>query len=252
VANDLQLGAKLDQFQSDSAQFGPSNALMEIEGERPDWFPDWQGETVVIVAGGPSAATVNLECAKGRAKFIVINKAWKLAPWADALYAADFAWWGVNNGAPEFQGLKISQDDHDRRFIELMTKLREIGLLVEGDPPRLNAPSLQPEFEEILSWRRERHKWGVKLVRGNQYCDQILLIPGEIGHNATGGGFEALNLAIQFGSRRIVLVGYDMRIDEGICWHGKYGQGLGNKTGTDVIRWRKKLDAQAPLGKPWC
>jgi hypothetical protein len=56
-----------------------------------------------------------------------------------------------------------------------------------------------------------------------------------------------LNFAIQFGSRRIVLVGYDMRIDRGICWHGKYGKGLSNKTEADVIHWRKKLDAQSPM-----
>jgi hypothetical protein len=121
---------------------------MTVKGKRPDWFPDWRGETVVTVAGGSRAATVNLECAKGRAKFIAINDSWKLAPWSDVLYAEDFPWWGVNHGAPAFRGLKISRDDHERRFIELMTKLREIGLLVEGDPPRLSAQSLQPRFEE--------------------------------------------------------------------------------------------------------
>ena len=244
----VALGARPDKFQSDMNQAGDiaDGAVSRMRGERPEWFPCWRGETAVIVAGGPSAAGVPLEVARGQAKFIVINDSWRLAPWADALYASDFAWWGVNHGAPAFRGLKISQDDHERRFIELMTKLRDIGLLVEGDPPHLTAPSLQPEFEEILNWRREKHKWGLRQVRGNQYCDRIIMTPGEIGHNATGGGFEALNLAIQFGSRQIVLVGYDMRIDRGICWHGKYGQGLSNKTETDVIRWRKKLDAQAP------
>jgi hypothetical protein len=52
---------------------------MTVKGKRPDWFPDWRGETVVTVAGGSRAATVNLECAKGRAKFIAINDSWKLA-----------------------------------------------------------------------------------------------------------------------------------------------------------------------------
>jgi hypothetical protein len=220
-----------------------------VQGERPDWYPDWSGETVVIVAGGPSAADIPLDKARGNAKFITVNDSWKLAPWADALFAG-FSWWAVNHGVPAFQGLKISQDfDFEHAFGVLMTKLRDIGLLVEGDPPCLTAPSLQPEFEEILIWGRERHNWGLKQVRGNRDCDQIIITPGEIGSNGVGGGFQALNLAIQFGAKRIVLVGYDMRIDRGICWHGKYGQGLINKTETDVIRWRKKLDAQAPLLK---
>jgi hypothetical protein len=71
-----------------------------MQGERPDWFPDWHGETAVIVASGPSAAGVNLECAKGKAKFIAINDSWRLVPWADALYAHDHAWWEVWNGVP--------------------------------------------------------------------------------------------------------------------------------------------------------
>jgi hypothetical protein len=58
-----------------------------------------------------------------------------------------------------------------------------------------------------------------------------------------------LNLAIQFGSRRIVLVGYDCRIDIGINWHDGHRHGLPNKGIVDVIRWRKVLDAQAALLK---
>ena len=46
-----------------------------------------------------------------------------------------------------------------------------------------------------------------------------------------------------------MLVGYDMRIDLGINWHGGHKHGLSNKGIVDVIRWRKVLDAQAPLLK---
>jgi hypothetical protein len=68
---------------------------------------------------------------------------------------------------------------------------------------------------------------------------------GEIGWGGNGG-FHALNLAIQFGARRIVLVGYDCRIDLGINWHGGHQHGLPNKGIVSVIRWRQVLDAQAP------
>lgn len=73
-------------------------------------WPDWSGETVVIVASGPSAKDAPLEVAKGRAKFVAINESWRLCPWADLLYACDGAWWRSNNGLPEFAGLKVTQE----------------------------------------------------------------------------------------------------------------------------------------------
>ncbi|MEO3387329.1 hypothetical protein [Mesorhizobium sp. CAU 1741] len=75
---------------------------------RPAWYPDWTGETCIIVASGPSASGVDLEPARGKVKCIAVNSSWKLAPWADALYACDFKWWEENNGCPEFKGLKMS------------------------------------------------------------------------------------------------------------------------------------------------
>jgi hypothetical protein len=41
--------------------------------------------------------------------------------------------------------------------------------------------------------------------------------------------------------------GNDMRIDLGTNWHGGHKHGLPNKGIVGVIRWRKALDAQAPL-----
>lgn len=75
---------------------------------KPAWFPNWAGETCVIVASGPSAATVPLEAAKGKARFFAINTSWRLCPWADVLYACDFAWWDHAEGCPQFRGLKLT------------------------------------------------------------------------------------------------------------------------------------------------
>ncbi|UFX41926.1 hypothetical protein HAP47_0021760 [Bradyrhizobium sp. 41S5] len=178
----------------------------KVKGEKPDWFPDWSGETAVIVASGPSATHVDLAQAKGKAKLITINDSWRLAPWADALYAHDEAWWDVWSGVPSFNGLKISG-------------------------------------------QRTNPKWDVKLARINKYRDEILVEPdGTIGWGSHGG-FHALNLAIQFGARRIVLVGYDCRIDQGINWHGGHQHGLPNKGIVCVTIWRKVLDMQALLLK---
>lgn len=91
---------------------------------RPKWYPDWRGETIVIVASGPSATHCHLEIARGRARFIAINSSWKLCPWADILFAADFKWWEQSEGCPEFAGLKVSID---RRASEQYGVLRLQG-----------------------------------------------------------------------------------------------------------------------------
>jgi hypothetical protein len=45
---------------------------------------------------------------RGRARVIAINSSYKLAPWADVLYAADAKWWDWEHGAPAFHGPKYS------------------------------------------------------------------------------------------------------------------------------------------------
>lgn len=76
--------------------------------------------------------------------------------------------------------------------------------------------------------------------------------PGKIGHGFNSG-FQALNLAIQFGARRIVLVGYDMAVgaDDALHWHGRHGKGLLNPRPRILEVWRRHLDEQAPLLRSW-
>ncbi|MGY3607665.1 MULTISPECIES: hypothetical protein [unclassified Bradyrhizobium] len=168
-------------------------------------WPDWSGETAVIVASGPSALSVPLARMRGCARFIAINESWRLCPWADVLYACDGAWWRAARGAPGFLGLKITDE---ARAAE--------------------------EFDLVK----------VKVCRG---CDVILT--GMTGLVGDGGnsGFQALNLAIQWGARRILLVGFDMTLARGEHWHGRHGAGLNNPRPNNVHRW---LSARwsTPLG----
>lgn len=77
-------------------------------------------------------------------------------------------------------------------------------------------------------------------------CDEILVDqPGVLG-DAGNSGFQAVNLAVQLGARRLLLIGFDMRLDLGIHWHGKHGRGLNNPTEANVAKWRRILDAAAP------
>jgi hypothetical protein len=68
----------------------------------------WPGATVAIAASGPSLTAAQLDQIRGRAKLIVINSTFRLAPWADALYACDCRWWTENPDSLTFAGLKFS------------------------------------------------------------------------------------------------------------------------------------------------
>lgn len=59
-------------------------------------------------------------------------------------------------------------------------------------------------------------------------------------------GFQALNLAVQFGAKRIILVGFDMRLDHGVHWHGPHGKGLNNPRDPLFASWRDALNGAAP------
>lgn len=72
--------------------------------------PEWAGETVFVVAGGPSVNQVKpLDCLRGR-KVIAINSSWKDAPFADILYFGDSRWWNLHAAVvlSEFKGRIIT------------------------------------------------------------------------------------------------------------------------------------------------
>ncbi len=172
----------------------------------PDWWPDWSGQCCVIVASGPSAKGVNLEFARGKARVIVINTSFRLAPWADVLYACDGKWWLLNKDAvKDFPGLLISQDMRALRHVERVQK---------------------------VTCRRTKP---TKLHMGT---------PGLLGWGGNSG-FHALNLAAQFRAKKIILVGYDMTLDKGVHWHGKH-HNLNNPTEKNVTGWRTAIDTVAP------
>ncbi|ESY72526.1 hypothetical protein X740_33225 [Mesorhizobium sp. LNHC221B00] len=65
---------------------------------------DWEGETVFVLAGGPSVLDLDLSLLKGR-RVIAINSAHLSYPDADALFYADSDWWTrVGVREPAFAG----------------------------------------------------------------------------------------------------------------------------------------------------
>ena len=171
---------------------------------RPPWFPDWSGKPAVLVASGPSASAVELDRARGLAHVLAINESWRLAPWADAVYGADFRFWLAKAGLPDFAGLKITGEERAAR-----------------DWPDIHAIKLRRGFDRIVTDELGVVGWG-----GNS-------------------GFHAVNLAVQFGARRLVLVGYDMHVEAGLHWHGPHPKGFNNPNPKSIERWRRMLDAVA-------
>lgn len=175
----------------------------------PYWWPDWRARPCVIVASGPSAGEAPIAQAQGRAYVLTINNSWALAPWADALYASDLAWWQANGGVSQFRGLKVCRHPE--------------------------APNIFPDVR-FVRMARCNGRWRDEMVLDEPYT---------IGAGGNSG-FQALNLAVRFGAKVIILVGYDMRVDRGTHWHGNHEGGLNNPDAPLVAIWREHLDKAAP------
>ena len=76
----------------------------------------WPGETVAILASGPSLTQEDADYVRGKARVIAINTSYQMAPWADVLYAADEKWWRWNKGVPEFHGMKYGLTKGSERY----------------------------------------------------------------------------------------------------------------------------------------
>ncbi len=132
----------------------------------------WPGETFAILATGPSLTQADVDSCRGRSRVIAVNDAYRLAPWADVLYAADLPWWDAHPDASRFAGLKFAckpapgKDKQAHAHLAILTKTGDSGL--------------------------ETNPSGVRSGRGNS-------------------GYQAINLARHLGAARILLLGYDMQ-----------------------------------------
>lgn len=135
-----------------------------------------------MAAPGPSLTdSVVREVRESRLRTIAVQDAYRVMPWADALYACNPSWWRVHRDCNGFAGEKWST--HEDGAIHLNDKT---------DAARA---------------------WGVKLVGGRD-GQGFSLDPGVI-HYGSNSGFQAINLAILKGCTRIVLIGFDMRRVDG-------------------------------------
>lgn len=70
--------------------------------------------------------------------------------------------------------------------------------------------------------------------------------PGVIG-SGKNSGFQAINIAIQFGAERIILIGYDMTDRSGTHWYGRNNAaGMNNPDENNFSQWRRALAGIVP------
>lgn len=143
---------------------------------------DWPGATCAILASGPSLsdsqiAVVRAAHAAGRCKAIAIKETWRRAPWADVLYATGAKEWRRLGDAVAFRGLKVG--------LAYGSPITHPGVLLVACNTEMPGLSLDPAL---------------------LYCGRE-----SKGVGAPHGGFQAINLAVLFGARRILLLGYDLR-----------------------------------------
>jgi hypothetical protein len=76
------------------------------------------------------------------------------------------------------------------------------------------------------------------------------LLTDEPGKTGSGGnsGFQALNLAVQWGARRILLIGFDMTDASGVHWYGRNTWLMANNPDHhNFKRWIAAFEAAAPV-----
>ena len=128
----------------------------------PRLFP---GETIAILAGGPSLTPEDVHACRGRARILAIKDAIRLEPDADCLYACDEKWWRHHGPRLSYDGPRFALEMGAAPWAQVLKIAGDTGL------------ELQPD--------------GLKTGRNS--------------------GYQAINLAVHLGARRILLLGFDMQ-----------------------------------------
>ena len=90
-------------------------------------MPDWRGRTVVCIASGPSLTPEDCELVRAAGHpTVVVNTSFRLAPWAEILFAWDWRWWR--------EYAKEVRDFKGRRFTALPSAER-FGAVCIADLP---------------------------------------------------------------------------------------------------------------------
>jgi len=154
----------------------------------------WTGSTVYIIGGGPSLKDFNWDLIKDK-RVIGCNDAYRLGNWVDVCFFGDWGWWEKHKGDLVYE--KVAWEKGTHSFPGLATYA---GL-------KVSCATHPIKDRSIRRLRRD-------LLHG------ICMKPDSVCWNNSTGG-SAINLAAKFGAKKIVLLGFDMKLskDGKSNWH---------------------------------
>ena len=160
-----------------------------VPGTEPP--PLWAGLTVACLASGPSLTVMDV----GRVHTaglatVVTNDTFKIAPFAQAIFAADQGWW-------------------------------------------------QQHIHEITI---PAQRWTTSRAAAVEFDLNLL------GARHANRGAGAIRLAMEQGAARVILLGYDCSLDEGLHWHGAHTRTF-NPDAAALKIWREQFEAVAEIAK---
>lgn len=94
------------------------------------------------------------------------------------------------------------------------------------------------------SSRKDQQYRGVRAIPIKRKHDAFIW-DGETVGDGGNSGFMALNWIVKRRPPAVILVGFDMRLDNGVHWHGAHTGGLSNPRASNMPRWRNALNRQA-------
>jgi hypothetical protein len=169
---------------------------------------------VAIIASGYSTKLCDLNLLRGRARVIAIKENIEKAPWADAIYGCDGAWW--------------------RYRLPMLTKYNGMKICWSG-----SGLGNQPGMIKVDI---------VKPKKGSLYSDDLSFGTDKIGGGGNSG-FQALNLAINWGAgilHPIILIGFDLHEVHGKHWYGRNKWPMANNPdSSNFRRWNSAFEKAA-------
>lgn len=169
----------------------------------------WPGRTVTVAASGPSLSPESLAVVREKTPLLAVNNAVALAPWADALFASDARWW--------------------RHYADLHRDFE--GIKIGG--PNVTDPSVF----RMYYLRRDAEAY----FEGPWSQDSRFLPTG--GGNS---GYQAVNIALLAGARRVLLLGFDMHYPAGQKHFFGDHEGIPNAPENIVARWADWFNRSPP------
>ena len=131
----------------------------------------YEGETVVILATGPSLSEEQVNYVKGKARVITVNNSYQLAPWADIHVACNDNWW-----------------DYYWKNDEVLRNMKA---------------------DKYTRYQHQADEFGITFI-DSIVKDGLSKDPSVI-HINKGSGPIAINVATLSGFKKIILLGHDMK-----------------------------------------